>query len=95
MAHSQNRNQLLIISNTKVNNPGDYILVQLTSEIKRDGLSIEITGLDYKESPFELKSHVRFHKIFILNESLILGKMTSVTNNFREKVLAQILAILK
>ncbi len=85
----------LIISNTTVNHTGDYILVQITSKIKRDGLSIEITGPDYKESPLELKSHIRFYKIFILNESLILGKKTSVTDSFREKIVAQILTILK
>lgn len=85
----------LIISNTIVNDTGDYILVQITSKIKRDGLSIEITAQDYEESPLELKSHIRFHKIFILNESLILGKKTSVTERFREKVLSQILTILK
>jgi mRNA interferase MazF len=85
----------LVISNETVNDTGDYILVQITSKIRRDGLSIEITGPDYKEPPLEIKSHIRFHKIFILNESLILGKKTSVTDDFREKVIAQIIAVLK
>ncbi|WP_181308727.1 type II toxin-antitoxin system PemK/MazF family toxin [Rufibacter sp. XAAS-G3-1] len=85
----------LIISNKAVNDIGDYILVQITSRIKRDGLSIEITSTDYEESPLELKSHIRFHKIFILNESLILGKKTSVTADFRRKVIAQVLTILE
>lgn len=85
----------LIISNQTVNNTGDYILVQITSKIKKDGLSIEITDSDYKEAPLELKSYIRFYKIFILNESLILGKKTSITEDFREKVVAHILTILK
>lgn len=86
---------ILIISNETVNQTGGYILVQITSKIKRDGLSIKITDFDYKEAPLELKSYIRFYKIFILNESLILSKKTSVTNDFREKVIAQILAIHK
>jgi len=85
----------LIISNKIVNDTGDYILLQITSKIKRDGLSIEITESDYKEAPLELKSYIRFYKIFILNEALILGKKTSVTDEFRQNVIAHLITILK
>lgn len=40
----------LIISNDKVNQTGDYLMMQVTSIIRKDLLSLTITEKDYKES---------------------------------------------
>ncbi len=85
----------LIISNSRVNATGDYILLQITSRIKQDGLSIEIKAGDYSESPLEIKSFIRLYKIFVLNESLILHKKTSVTQPFVNHIVEEALKLLR
>jgi mRNA interferase MazF len=85
----------LVISNGKVNNSGDYMLIQITSKEKEDDLSVEIFTQDFEESPLPLKSYVRSHKIFLLNESLILYKMTSVKDSFLEKIVRQIISLIE
>lgn len=85
----------LIISNKKVNNTGDYLLVQITSKVKHDGLSVQINRTDYHKQGLPLKSYVRFHKIFLLNESLIIKKVTSVRKDFLSNVNAKITEVLK
>ena len=72
----------LIISDEKVNNTGDYLLVQITSKVKHDGLSLELNRTDYHKNELPLKSYVRLHKIFLLNESLIIRKESSVKKTF-------------
>lgn len=85
----------LVISNETVHVTGDYILIQITSKIKKDGLSIPILKSDYEDDPLELESYIRFHKIFILNESLIISKKTSITKDFKQKVIDHIMTIIK
>lgn len=51
----------LIISNTKVNNTGDYLMVQITSKEKNDDLSLHISSNYFAETPLPLKSYVRCH----------------------------------
>lgn len=80
----------LIISNDKVNATGDYILIQITSKIKNDGLSHEIKQADYLSIPLEIKSFITLHKIFIINESLILGRKTRIAEAFYKQVISQI-----
>lgn len=85
----------IIISNSKVNRTGDFLLVMITSKIRKDALSLEIKESDFKNKPLEIKSFIRLHKIFTLNETLILGKKTSVKNEFYTKVLHSIFKIMK
>lgn len=85
----------MIISNPRVNNTGDYLLIMITSKIKKDNLSMEIKKNDYKGEPLEIKSFIRLHKIFILNETLILAKKTSVTKLFYSKLTSTIFKLIK
>ena len=85
----------LIISNEKVNNTGDYLLVQITSKVKHDGLSLQLHQTDYHQHGLPLKSYVRLHKIFLLNESLIIRKVTSVKRNFLSGVASKIPELLR
>ena len=86
----------LIISNDSVNNTGDYLMVQVTSKIRNDSLSLPINKTDFvdgKELP--LQSCIRLHKIFLLNESLIISKNTSVTSDFLDTTVEKITQIIK
>lgn len=81
----------LVISNHKVNQSGDLLLVQITSKVKRDGFSITLEENSYKGEQLPLKSFVRIHKIFTLNESLILNKVTGITAHFNDVITQKII----
>jgi mRNA interferase MazF len=86
----------LIISNDTVNKTGDYLMVQVTSIIRNDALTLPIHKPDFvngKELP--LQSCIRLHKIFLLNETLIISKNTSVNSNFLDLAIERITKLIK
>jgi mRNA interferase MazF len=84
------RRPALVISNHLVNQTGDYLLVQLTSQVKQDGLSLPLLLTDYLSLPLPLVSFARVHKIFLLNESLIIKKITDVSPAFHQQLVIRI-----
>jgi len=89
------RRPALVISNSKVNKTGDYLLIQITSKVKRDDFSVILNKTDYTTKPLPLKSYVRIHKIFLLNESLILKKAGSVKSSFLKRIADKINGIIQ
>ena len=85
-ASTSKKRPALILSNQKVNQTGDYLLVQITSKTRNDGLSMNLNDSDYLLKVLPLKSYIRIHKIFLLNESLILGKISKVSDKFRKQL---------
>jgi mRNA interferase MazF len=85
----------LILSNATINQTGDYLLVQITSQVRADGFSLPLTVADFTDKPLPLTSFVRVHKIFLLNESLIMSKITSVRPAFCQSVVNQLMALLR
>ena len=86
----------IIISNDTVNHTGDYLMVQVTSKIRKDSLSLPLNKTDFvngKELP--LQSCIRLHKIFLLNESLIISKNTAVNHGFLRSVIEKITELIK
>lgn len=86
----------LVISNDTVNKTGDYLMIQITSKIRNDSLSLPINKTDFvngKELP--LQNCIKLHKIFLLNESLIISKNTSVTLGFIDSTIENITQLLK
>jgi mRNA interferase MazF len=81
------RRPVLVISNQLVNRTGDYLLMQITSQVLNDGLSLPITSSEYSTKPLPLSSFVRLHKVFLLHESLILRKETELKPSFHQKLL--------
>lgn len=79
----------LIISNNLVNVTGEFLLIQITSKKHKDKLSLTITKND-RLVDLPLKSYIRTHKIFTVNESLILSKLSSVTSTFLKNVVSRI-----
>ena len=68
----------VVISNDTVHQTGDVMIVQITSKFKQDNhLSILITDNDVTES-LPVKSYIRAHKIFVLEQRLIKGKVSSL-----------------
>lgn len=76
----------VVISNTMVHQTGDVMIVQITSQLKQDKLSIPITSDDVTEA-LPVKSYIRVHKIFVLEQKLIKGKVSSLkTAKYKELI---------
>jgi len=74
----------VIISNDTVHQTGDVMIVQITSRLRQDKLNITITNDDVTED-LPVKSYIRVHKIFILEQKLIKGKVSSLkTSKYQE-----------
>jgi len=86
----------LIISNDTVNKTGDYLMVQVTSKVRNDNLSLSINKTDFINSKkLPLQSCIRLHKIFLLNESLIISKNTAVVSGYLDLVIEKITKLIK
>lgn len=71
-------------------------MVQITSKEKNDDLTLPIETKDYDNNEgLPLKSFIRLHKIFLLNENLILSKATTVKTAFIQKVTDRIIQLIK
>ncbi|MBU1820583.1 MAG: type II toxin-antitoxin system PemK/MazF family toxin [Bacteroidetes bacterium] len=88
------RRPALVVSNDEVNETGDYLLVQITSQYRQDALTLPLSIEDYSSQPLPLVSYIRKHKLFLLNESLITSKVSSVTPKFHQKLVNAIHLIL-
>ncbi|CAG5007335.1 hypothetical protein DYBT9275_04023 [Dyadobacter sp. CECT 9275] len=89
------RRPAVVISNDSVNHTGDYLLVQITSQMKQDGLSTPLQIGDFIGTALPLVSFVRIHKIFLLNESLISHRIASVTPSFIGQLIARITQLIR
>lgn len=85
----------LILSNQTINQTGDYLLVMITSQVKHDGLSLPIALMDYLGQPLPLIGYVRYYKVLLLNESLILNRFSAVSGSFRQRVASAFSALLR
>ncbi len=84
----------LIISNNIVNQTGNYLLMQITTKLRSDALSLVIENSHYREASLIKQSELRLHKIFIINENLIESKITSVQSGFMEIVIKKLIELL-
>jgi len=91
-----NLDDMFIGKDPKTRDLFDYLMVQVTSKIHKDNLTIPIEKNDFnsgKELP--LQSCIRLHKIFLLNESLIITKYSSVNQGFLDSVVEKITGLIK
>ena len=84
----------VVISNDTVHQTGDVLIVQITSKLKPDKLSISITNNDVTEG-LPVKSYIRVHKIFVLEQSLIKGKVSSLKIAKYQELIQRINQIIK
>ncbi len=61
------------------------MIVQITSKLKQDGLSISLSNEDVSE-PLPAESYIRIHKIFVLEQHLIKGKVSRLTHTKYEEL---------
>lgn len=85
----------LVISNNLVNRTGDYLLMQITSRLRNDSLSLLIKETDFSGSPLLKSSELRLHKIFIINETLIAGGIAVVLPVFMKIVTGELLKLIE
>jgi len=85
----------LVISNNLINKTGDYLLMQITSRLRSDSLSLIIKETDYSGSPLLKSSELRLHKIFIINESLIASGITIVSPAFMKTVTDDLMKLIE
>ena len=67
-------------------------MVQITSQDKADELSLPINPTGFDGLP--LTNHVRIHKVFLLNESLISHRCGAVQLAFKQKVVAKLIGLI-
>ncbi len=78
----------LIISNEKINKMQDRICCLVTTHSHKDDL--QITKDCFKEGTLPFKSFVKPHRIFTINEGIIIKKFCSVNDNFYDKIIKRI-----
>lgn len=85
----------LVISNNTINKTSDYLLMQITTRLRNDGLSLRIADSDFSGPTLLKQGELRIYKIFILNESLIQGQITTVSNDFMKRVIQKLITLLQ
>jgi mRNA interferase MazF len=83
----------IVISNDTIHQIGDVMIVQITSKLKQDNLSISITNDDVTEN-LPVRSYIRAHKIFVLEKKLIKGKVSSLKINKYKELIERIKQII-
>lgn len=73
---------VLVICRRLINNTQDCLVMQITSVLRNDRLSLAILSQDFLLRPLLKQSFLRLHKIFFLNQNYISRKETSVTPAF-------------
>jgi mRNA interferase MazF len=84
----------IVISNDTVHQTGDIMIVQITSKLKPDKLSITITNDDVTVA-LPVKSYIRVHKIFVIEQRLIKGKVSSLKISKYEELIQRINQIIE
>jgi mRNA interferase MazF len=79
----------VVISDDNVHRTGDVMIVQITSKLKQDNLSISLTNNDVTEE-LPVKSYIRVHKIFVLEQRLIKGKASSIKRSKYKELIQKI-----
>ena len=85
----------LIISNNLINRSGDYLLMQVTSRLRNDDLSMILDDTAYLGSPLLKQSELRLHKVFVLNEMMISGGITNLNSAFMQKVIDSFINLIR
>ncbi len=78
----------LIISNELINKTEDKICCLITSNIHKD--DIEMKNSDFVEGKLPLKSSVKSHVIFTINERIIKKKICAITKELHSKIITRL-----
>jgi len=83
----------LIISNEKTNSMEDKICCLITTKPHKDDLPILSSSFEKGNLPF--KSFVKPHRIFTLNEGIIIKRLCRINSDFHRKVIGRLNEYLK
>lgn len=78
----------LIVSNHKVNKNQDRICCFITSKFHSDSLPLLKNSFEKGNLPF--KSFIKPHRIFTINEGIIIKKLCKVNENLHDIVIQKI-----
>jgi mRNA interferase MazF len=78
----------LIISNEKINKMEDRICCLVTTSAHKDDLKIEKKSIEEGELPFQ--SFIKPHRIFTINEKIIIKKLCKVNDALYDLVVKKI-----
>ena len=78
----------LIISNDKINKTQDKICCLITTNPHRDNLSI--TKESFEEGKLPFKSFVKPHRIFTIDENIIIKKICTINSHFHDIVIEKL-----
>ncbi len=70
-------------------------MMQITSKLRNDNFSFLIKAEDYSSTPLLRTSELRLHKIFVLNESLIEGGISNLTEIFMKQIVSRLIPFLQ
>lgn len=83
----------LIISNEKVNKMQDRICCLVTTKSHKDDLKIEKNSIEEGNLPFQ--SFIKPHRIFTINEQIIIKKLCKINNGLHNSVIGKLNEYLK
>jgi mRNA interferase MazF len=83
----------LVISGSLLNKTADIILVQITSKNKTDGFSIPINNNTDLTIPLKYLSEIRCNKLLVIDQSLIVIKISAVKSKIVSRVVTTITAL--
>jgi mRNA interferase MazF len=78
------RRPALIISNNNINKMQDRICCLITTKPHKDDLVISKNSISEGELPF--KSFIKPHRIFTINEEIIIKKLCKIDNSLHNSV---------
>jgi len=84
------RRPALMLTDPALDEFGDCILAQITSQQKGDAQAISIDNGDFEDGALRHASNVRPNKLFTGNESAILYKAGNLQNEKMKEILSQV-----
>ena len=78
----------LIISNDLLNKTQDRICCLVTTNQHKS--DVEITENSFQEGKLPFKSHIRCHRIFTINEAIIIKKLCTINSDLFSKVINRV-----
>lgn len=88
------RRPALVLSTDAIHATGDVLLMQITSKPRATPLNIPIEGIDLTK-PLPLKSFLRLHKIFTLDKSLVIMKLSHLEKRKFNHIIDSLFVLLK
>lgn len=88
------RRPALVLSTDTIHSTGDILLMQITSKDRGTVLNIPLEN-KYLTHPLPLKSFLRLHKIFTLDQSLVVKQLSHLEKRKFNHIIDSLFVLLK